>query len=141
MHLVNDAKKLQLVQLDDVDDGEHFQPYGFSSVPLAGAESVTVFPNGEHGHPLVIVISDRRHRPRNGEPGEVTVYNNTGAKAVLKANGDITVEPGEGGKVILAGANTGPGPTGEGVVVGTGIDPFTGQTYNVLQNASTTVFA
>ncbi len=104
LHLVNDAKKLQIVQLDDVEDGEHFQPYGFSSVPLAGGEAVTVFPNGEHGHPLVIVITDRRYRPTGGEPGEVTVYNHTGAKAKFTKDGDIELTPAPGRKVKIGSA-------------------------------------
>lgn len=144
--LVRDGGKRQLLQLgvlkgETRSGGEHMQPYGFSSVPLAGAEAVVLFPNGDRGRPLVISVADRRHRPTGGKAGEVTVYSHTGAKVTLKANGDITAEPGDGGKIILAGADTTPGPTGEGVVVGTGIDPFTGQTYNVLQNASSKVFA
>lgn len=146
VQLVNDAKKLQLVQLgvledEDVDDGEHFQPYGFSSVPLVGAEAVVVFPGGDRGHPLVVAVSDRRYRPTGGQPGEVTVYNHTGAKVRITKDGDLELTPAPGRKTIINGANTGPGLAGEGVVVGTGIDPFTGQTYNALQNASTSVFA
>lgn len=144
--LVRDGKKQQILQLgaladETVDDAEHFHPYGFSSVPLTGAEAVVVFPNGDRGHPLVIATSDRRYRPTDGEAGEVTVYNHTGAKAVFKANGDIEIAPGPGGKIVMAGADTTPGPTGEGVVVGTGIDPFTGQTYSALTNTSSVVFA
>lgn len=146
VHLVDDAKKLQLVQLgveaeeDTGPDAEYHQPYGFSSVPLPGAEAVVVFPNGDREHPLVVSVSDRRHRPRDGEPGEVTMYSHTGAKAVFKANGDVEVTAAPGGKIIFQGATT-TGPTSEGVVVGTGIDSFTGSTYNVLGNASSKVFA
>lgn len=72
---VDDSKKLQLLQLgvlagEPVDDGEHHQPYGFFSVPFPGAEGVVLFPNGDRGHPIVVVVSDRRHRPTDGEPGE-----------------------------------------------------------------------
>ncbi len=146
VELVNDGVKLQALQVgvlagETVDAAEHHQPYGFSSVPLGGAEAVLVFPNGDRGHPLAVAVSDRRYRPTGGEPGEVTMYSHTGAKAVMKANGDIEVTPGPDGKVIMAGANAVAGPTSEGVVVGTGIDPFTGQTYNTLQNASSKVFA
>lgn len=145
VQLVNDGKKLQLLQLGvldevDSDDAEHHQPYGFSSVPLNGAEAVVIYPNGDSAHPLVVTVSDRRHRPTGGEPGEVTMYSHTGAKAVFKENGDIEMTAAPGGKVILQGAAT-TGPASEGVVVGTGVDPFTGQTYNALQNASSKVFA
>jgi hypothetical protein len=44
VQLADDGKKLQLLQLgalagETIDNAEHFQPYGFSSVPLAGAEA------------------------------------------------------------------------------------------------------
>lgn len=78
--LVNDVKKLQLVQLgvvagEAVDDVEHHQPYGFSSVPLAGAEAVLV---GDRSRPMAVVISDRRYRPVGGEAGEVCIYTDEG---------------------------------------------------------------
>jgi len=104
--LVDDGKNLQLVQLDGFEGGpldgaEHFQSYGFSSVPLAGAEAVAIFPSGDLGHPLVVAISDRRHRPVGGQPGEVTIYNHTGAKVIIKASGDIEVQPAPGHEVLI----------------------------------------
>lgn len=144
VQLADDTKKLQLVQLgvlagETIDGAEHHQPYGFSSVPLAGAEAIALFPNGDRGHPLLLAASDRRYRPTGGEPGQVDLYHYKGGSVTFLASGDIRVTPGPGGKVIIAGAAT--GTTGEGVVVGTGIDPFTGATYNTLGNASSTTFA
>lgn len=86
VQLVNDEKMMQLVQLGvlaeetvEGDGGaEHFQAYGFSSVPLVGAEGVAAFPNGDRGHPLVLVVSDRRHRPTGGVAGEVCMYTDEG---------------------------------------------------------------
>lgn len=106
VQLVNDGRKLQLLQLgvlegETVDDAEHFQPYGFSSVPLAGAEAVAVFPNGDRSHPLVVAVSDRRYRPTGGEPGEVTVYNHTGAKVTITKDGDIEATPAPGREVFI----------------------------------------
>lgn len=80
---VDDARKLQLVQIgalpdETIDSGEHHQPYGFSSVPLPGAETVCAFPDGDRGHPLVVAISDRRHRPTGGQAGEVVMYTDEG---------------------------------------------------------------
>ena len=107
--LADDTKKLQLIQLgaladETIDDAEHHQPYGFSSVPLAGAEAVVVFPNGYRSHPLAVVVSDRRYRPTAGQPGEVTVYNNTGAKVVITKDGDIVATPASGRHVKLGSA-------------------------------------
>jgi phage baseplate assembly protein V len=102
--LVDDGKTLQSLQIavpETVPDGEHYQPYGFSSVPLAGAEGVALFPSGDRGHPLVIVMSDRRYRPTGGEPGEVTVYNNTGASMTITKDGDIVARPAAGRSMLV----------------------------------------
>ena len=80
---VDDSTKIQMVQLgvlagETIDDGEHFQGYGFSSFPHPGAEAVVVFPDGDRGHPLVIGVDDRRYRPTNGTAGEVVMYTDEG---------------------------------------------------------------
>lgn len=102
VQLVADGAKLQTLQVgalpgEDLDDCERFQEYGFTSVPLPGAEAVVIFPNGDRGHPLVVAVDDRRYRPTGGEPGEVVVYNHAGAVVRLKPDG--TVEIGGGGAV------------------------------------------
>lgn len=110
VQLVDDDRKLQLVQLgvlagETVDGAEHHQPFGLSSVPLAGAEAVVVFPGGDRSHPLVVTVSDRRYRPTGGDPGDVTLYNvvdgATGAKVILLATGDIEVHPAPGHEVLI----------------------------------------
>jgi phage baseplate assembly protein V len=108
--LADDAKKLQILQVgaladETIDGAEHHQSYGFSSVPLAGAEAVVVFPNGDRSHPLVIAVSDRRYRPTGGQAGQVTVYNHTGAKVTLTADGDIVLQPATG-RSVLAGSSS-----------------------------------
>lgn len=111
--LVDDGKKLQSLQVavpETVPDGEHYQPYGFSSVPLAGAEGVALFPSGDRGHPLVIAMSDRRYRPTGGEPGEVTVYNNTGASMTLTKDGDIIGRPAPGRQMLVSDSGGGTEP-------------------------------
>lgn len=104
--LAGDGTKLQQLQLgvlagETVDSAEYHQAYGFSSVPLGGAEAVVLFPSGDRAHPLVVAVSDRRHRPTGGEPGEVTVYNNTGARITLTKDGDIEVQPATGRQVFV----------------------------------------
>lgn len=83
IQLVDDATRLQLLQVgvlaeETVDSAEHHQPYGFSSVPLAGAEAMLMFPNGDRSHALVISASDRRYRPTGGQDGEVCMYTDEG---------------------------------------------------------------
>lgn len=141
VQLVKDSTKLQELQLgvldgEDIDDAERFQEYGFSSVPLPGAEAVVVFPNGDRAHPLVVAVDDRDYRPVGGEPGEVVVYNASGASVRLQADGDIILTPATGRQVQIGGD----GLTAlDGLVHGTGIDSFTGATYASLGNACANV--
>jgi phage baseplate assembly protein V len=106
VQLVDDDTRLQLVQLgvlagETIDGAEHHQPYGFSSVPLPGAEAVVAFPNGDRAHPLVVTVSDRRYRPTGGDPGDVTMYHHTGAKVTFSTEGDIISTPATGRTVKI----------------------------------------
>jgi phage baseplate assembly protein V len=111
--LVDDAGKLQVLQLgvlaDETRDGcERFQEYGFTSVPLPGAEAVVLFVGGRRDHPLVVAVDDRRHRKTGLEPGESALYNHAGAYVLCKADGSVEVHaPGSvsvnGQTVVLNG--------------------------------------
>lgn len=144
VRLVKDATNLQSLQLgvladEDIDDAENFQQYGFSSVPMPGAEAVAVFPNGDRGHPLVIATADRRYRPTGRAPGEVTLYTKEGDEIHFAAGHIIRIKTTGSVEIGFAPGET-PGPL-DGVVHGSGIDPWTGQTYTALQNASAVVKA
>lgn len=107
--LVDDARKLQLLQIgvladETLDEAERFQEYGFTSVPVAGAEAVVVFPNGDRGHPLVVAVDDRRYRPTGLQPGEVAVYHKDGAIVKFTTAGDVVVSPKAGRSVLLGGS-------------------------------------
>ncbi len=86
VQLVNDGAKMQLVQLGALpgetiegDAGvEHFQAYGFSSVPHDGAEALALFPGGDRSHAVVLAATDRRYRPTGGQRGEVCMYTDEG---------------------------------------------------------------
>lgn len=104
--LVSDGTQMQGLQIgvlkgETIEGAEHFQPYGFSSVPLAGAEGIALFPNGDRGHPLVVAVADRRYRPTGGEAGDVTMYHHTGAKVTFTTAGDVVAEPASGRAVLL----------------------------------------
>ncbi len=106
VQLADDSTKLQLLQLgvlagEDVDDAERFQEYGFTSVPLPGAEAVVNFPNGDRSQPLVVGVDDRRYRPTGWEGGESGLYNHVGTVVRLKADGTVEVTSG-GAAVPLA---------------------------------------
>lgn len=110
--LADDGKKLQLMQLgvlagETIDNAEHFQAYGFSSVPIAGAEAVVVFPNGDRSHPLVIATGDRGSRPTGGQSGEVVMYTDEGDVIRLGRGHAITIATAGTIKLGSAGATDG----------------------------------
>lgn len=90
--VIDDSKKLQLLQLAILDGEtrdlcERFQEYGFTSVPLAGAEAVVVFVGGHRDHPLVLAVDDRTKRKTGLQPGEVALYTDEGKYLLLKRGG------------------------------------------------------
>lgn len=102
---VNKAAQMQLLQLEInkdeiIPDVEHFQPYGFKSVPKADAESVVVFVGGDRNQPVAVVTDDRTSRPVGWAEGDVGVYNEAGASIRLVGN-DIEVSPATGGLVYV----------------------------------------
>lgn len=96
LKLINDGPALQELQLQLLADevrgrAERFQNYGFTSVPLPGAEAVAVSVGGSRSHLVVIAVDDRRHRLRDLEPGEVAIYTDQGDRIVIKRDGNILV--------------------------------------------------
>jgi phage baseplate assembly protein V len=96
MSLVDDKKKLQQVQVellaDEVKDAvERFQQYGFTSVPLEGAEALVVFLAGGRDHGIAFSIDDRRYRLTELKGGDVALYTDEGTKIVLGRDKTITI--------------------------------------------------
>jgi len=117
IQLVDDSKKMQLVQLgvldgETVDGAEHLQSYGLSSVPFPGAEAAIVFPNGDRSHPLVVAVPDRRYRPTGGQAGEVVLYTDEG-DAIRLGRGHV-ISLATSGQVRLGSASA-----TEGAIKGT----------------------
>jgi phage baseplate assembly protein V len=94
LQLVDDSKKMQLLQVgllaeESREAVERFQNYGFTSVPLAGAEGVLVFVGGRRDHGLAIAVDDRRYRKKNLESGEVAMYTDEGDFFIIKRGGIV----------------------------------------------------
>lgn len=92
--LVNDALKMQGLQVtlmadQTPDDAEHFQHYGFTSVPLPGAEGIALAVGGSTGHTVVINVDDRRYRIKPMQGGEVCLYDDQGQKVHLTRTGIV----------------------------------------------------
>lgn len=90
----NDALKAQGLQVElldgEVQDGiEHFQHYGLTSVPLAGAEAVVAFVGGLRSHGICIGTVDRRFRLIALEAGEVALHDDQGQKVHITRDGIV----------------------------------------------------
>lgn len=96
VQLVNDTTLLQECQVElmrgEIRSGvERFQDYGFTAVPLAGAEAICVFVGGSRDHGVVVRADDRRYRPKDLQAGEVMVYDQLGQQVHLRSDGTIRV--------------------------------------------------
>jgi len=97
--LVNDAAKMQTLQLglladEALDGAEHWQPYGFTYKPHAGAEALVLAVGGHRAHSVVIACADRRYRLTGLEDGEVALYTDEGDKVHFKRDRVIEVVTG-----------------------------------------------
>ena len=93
---VKSTTKMQMLQLgllsdEPKDNVEHFEPFGFTSRPLAGAEHVTVFLDGDRSHGITLVVADRRYRLTSLADGEVALHDAFGNKAHFKADSTLAV--------------------------------------------------
>jgi phage baseplate assembly protein V len=94
--LIEDAHALQLLQaqsdMGDVWNGiQRFQEYGFTSVPLPGAEAIIVCLHGLRSNGVAIATDDRRYRIQNLPGGAVAIYDAAGTTWVLNNDGTATV--------------------------------------------------
>lgn len=97
LQLVDDSQKMQEVQFKGIagevrDKCERPQQYGFTGVPLEGAEAFVIFVAGNRAHPLVLSVDDRRYRLKNLQPGEVAMYTDQGDYVLIKRGGTAEVK-------------------------------------------------
>lgn len=79
----------ELFAQDIRDDVEHFEPYGFSSEPLLGAEPLTVSFSGNRDHTVAICVADRRYRIKGMKDGEVAIFDHLGRKVHITQGGIV----------------------------------------------------
>lgn len=89
---VNSAAKQQRLQVtmldgDAKDDLEHFEQYGLTSSPPAGAEGVGLFFGGDQSHGATICVGDKRYRLTGLKGGEVALYDDLGQVVHLTRDG------------------------------------------------------
>lgn len=108
------SKKMQQVDVrlladETKTDVEHWEPYGFTAAPQAGAEALVAFPGGKRSHGVVVAVADRRYRLKGLAGGEVAMYDDQGQKVVMGRSGMTIVSKGNvtldcsGGDLIVTG--------------------------------------
>lgn len=100
--LIDDDPKLQEIQTrllaGEVMDGvERFQQYGFTSVPLPGAEAIALSACGHRSNTVIISVDDRRYRLQPLQGGEVAIYTDEdqdpdGCRIVLKRGNRVEIQ-------------------------------------------------
>lgn len=129
-------------------DGRRIFPFGIRSRPPKGVEAVWIAVTGGSANGVIVGAESSRFGPSDLADGESCFYNKVnGCEIRLKADGSVNIKDGGGTTLTLPGDGTvhiGDGTltaTVNGVVVGSGIDPFTGATYAALGSASVNVMA
>lgn len=77
---------------------EHWQQHGFSMVPLppdkdGQAEALIAYLGGSADHPVIIGVADRRHRPKDGKPGDIRIFDHRKQSTVLSKDGMTHTTP------------------------------------------------
>lgn len=73
------------------DEVEHFEPFGFTSNPIPGAEALGVFLDGDRSHGVVVVVADRRYRLQGLQGGEVALHDAFGNYCHFKSDGTLAI--------------------------------------------------
>ena len=68
------ALQVEVLKDELSDATEHFQPYGFTSVPLEYMDALVHFLGGDRSASIVSVVADRTHRPLTLGEGDVAIY-------------------------------------------------------------------
>lgn len=90
----DDTGPVQLLQIvlqgtDVRDNTPRAAEYGFTSLPLPGAQAVVLFMMGSRSDGVVIATNDERHRMANLLPGEVALYDDQGQSVYITRNGIV----------------------------------------------------
>lgn len=104
----NDLKGVQTLRVralfgEERPEVRRVQNYGFTSVPLPGAELTLICSGGDRGGMVCIATDDRQGRKKNMLPGESAMYNAfTGAFVALLNSGIAVLDS----TVIMLGSGT-----------------------------------
>ncbi|MBI9079199.1 MAG: phage baseplate assembly protein [Pseudodesulfovibrio sp.] len=89
--------QISLLQGEMADRVERPQNYGFTSVPLPGADAFVAFIGGSRDHGVVLGVEDRRYRVKGLKGGEVAIYTDEdqaedGCRIVLRRGNKVEIQ-------------------------------------------------
>lgn len=93
LNCINSTDSIQIAQVSGLSDEvlqevENIQHFGFTSNPPPGTEAVILPLGGDSSHGIVIATENGAYRIKSLAPGEVAIYNQSGASITLK-NGKV----------------------------------------------------
>lgn len=77
---------------ETLDNVKFIEPYGFTAVPLNGAETVVLNIGANGGNPVAVVAGGRLFRLQDLKQGEVALYTDEGDKIHLKRGHEIVLK-------------------------------------------------
>ncbi len=91
---IDSTPPIQLVQADglageQLQDNELMQHYGFTSVPLAGAQMIVLPVGGKTAHGIIIASEHVTYRLKALKDGEVAIYDDQGQSVYLTRGGVV----------------------------------------------------
>ena len=76
---------------ETIDNLQVVQLYGIASHAPTGSDAFVSFGNGDRSNGVVHATANQNARPRNQQPGEVSIYDNAGSVVKLANGGNIEV--------------------------------------------------
>jgi phage baseplate assembly protein V len=93
VNLINAEGAVQLLQIrlneETLDSIPYLETYGYTAVPLPGAEAFTASLGGNRSKTVALVVGDRRYRLKGLLGGEVALYTDEGDFIHFKRGGHI----------------------------------------------------
>lgn len=92
----DDTGNVQILQVQlspkELANLRRLAEFGFTSLPMDGADAVAVFVGGDRSNGVIIATGDQHYRFKLGAPGEVAIYDAFGKSIWLKKDGGVVLE-------------------------------------------------
>lgn len=75
--------KVQVTARGVDDEHQHWQPYGFGSAPLPGAQAIRLAPGSQRDDMIAVMVDDRRYRPAFAG-GEAGIWDDQGQGVMVR---------------------------------------------------------